>query len=68
MGLPPIFRETMCVCVVRFQVLKAASMKMEVFWVVVPCSMVNIDPCCRGACCLSHQGCHRSVDRGTKHL
>jgi hypothetical protein len=26
--------------VVRFQVLKAASMKMAVFWVVAPCSLV----------------------------
>jgi hypothetical protein len=27
---------------VRFQVLTAASMKMAVFWVVVPCSLVQV--------------------------
>jgi hypothetical protein len=27
---------------VRFEVLTAASMKMAVFWVVVPCSLVEI--------------------------
>jgi hypothetical protein len=28
---------------VRFEVLTAASMKMIVFWVVAPCSLVEID-------------------------
>jgi hypothetical protein len=27
---------------VRFEVLAAASMKMAVFWVVVPCSLVEV--------------------------
>jgi hypothetical protein len=27
---------------VRFQVLKAASVKMTVFWVVAPCSLVEV--------------------------
>jgi hypothetical protein len=27
----------------RFQVLKAASMKMTVFWDIAPCSLVEID-------------------------
>jgi hypothetical protein len=27
---------------VRFEVLTVASVKMAVFWVVVPCSLVNV--------------------------
>jgi hypothetical protein len=27
---------------VRFEVLKVASVKMAVFWVVVPCSLVEV--------------------------
>jgi hypothetical protein len=34
----------------------AASMKMAVFWVVVPCSLVEVYRRFRGACCLHHQG------------
>jgi hypothetical protein len=34
---------------VRFEVLTAASMKMIVFWVVAPCSLVEIDRRFRGA-------------------
>jgi hypothetical protein len=41
---------------VRFQVLTATSMKMTVFWDVVPCSVVEIDCRFRGAYCLLHQG------------
>jgi hypothetical protein len=37
---------------VRFQVLTAASMKMTVFWVVAPCSLVEVYRRLRGACCL----------------
>jgi hypothetical protein len=40
---------------VRFQVLMAVSMKMAVFWVVVPCSLVEVYQCFTGACCLHHQ-------------
>jgi hypothetical protein len=40
---------------VRFQVLTAASMKMAVFWVVAPCSLVKFRHF-RGACYLHHQG------------
>jgi hypothetical protein len=36
----------------RFQVLTAASMKMAVFWVVAPCSLVEVYRRFRGACCL----------------
>jgi hypothetical protein len=42
--------------IVRFQVLTAASMKMAVFWVVAPCSLVEVYRRFRGACCLHHQG------------
>jgi hypothetical protein len=45
----------------RFQVLMAASMKMTVFWVVAPCSLVEVYRRLRGACCLHHQG-DRRVD------
>jgi hypothetical protein len=37
---------------VRFQVLTAASMKMAVFWVVAPCSLVEVYRRYRGPCCL----------------
>jgi hypothetical protein len=29
---------------------------MAVFWVVAPCSMIEVYRCFRGACCLHHQG------------
>jgi hypothetical protein len=35
---------------VGFQVLTAASMKMAVFWVVAPCSLVEVYRRFRGAC------------------
>jgi hypothetical protein len=41
---------------VRFEVLKAASMKMAVFWVVALCSLVEVYWRFRGARCLHHQG------------
>jgi hypothetical protein len=41
---------------VRFQVLTAVSTKMDVFWVVAPCSPVEVYRLSRGACCLHHQG------------
>jgi hypothetical protein len=34
---------------VRFEVFMATSMKMAVFWDVVPCSLVDIDQRFRGA-------------------
>jgi hypothetical protein len=34
----------------------AASMKMAVFWVFPPCSLVKVYLRFRGACCLHHQG------------
>jgi hypothetical protein len=49
---------------VRFQVVTAASMKMAVFWVAAPCSLVDVYPCFIGAYCLRH----RLDDGGSKHL
>jgi hypothetical protein len=40
----------------RFEVLAAASMKMTVFWVVAPCSLVEVYRRFRGASCFHHQG------------
>jgi hypothetical protein len=42
-------------CSVRFQVLTASSMKMAVFYVVAPCSLV-VYRRFKGANCLHHQG------------
>jgi hypothetical protein len=39
-----------------FEVLTAVSMKMTVFWVVAPCSLVKVYQRFRGPCCLYHQG------------
>jgi hypothetical protein len=44
------------ICIVRFQVLTAASMKFRVLWDVLPCSQIDVDRYFRGACCLHHQG------------
>jgi hypothetical protein len=41
---------------VGFEVLTAVSMKMAVFWVVAPCSLVEFYQLFRGPCCLHHQG------------
>jgi hypothetical protein len=41
---------------IGFEVVTAASMKMIVFWVVAPCSLVEVYQLFRGACCLHHQG------------
>jgi hypothetical protein len=52
--------------VVRFQVLKVASIKL-VFWDVAPCSHVEVDRCFRGVYCLHHKGDHPD-DGGSTHL
>jgi hypothetical protein len=59
-----------CTCYwVRFQVFKAASMKMTVFWAAAPRSLVEAYRRFRGICCLYHQGYHRhNHDGGSKHL
>jgi hypothetical protein len=41
---------------VGFQVLTAVSMKMAVFWVVAPYSLVQVYQRFRGPFCLHHQG------------
>jgi hypothetical protein len=41
---------------VGFEVFTAVSMKMAVFWVVAPCSLVEVYRRFRGPCCLHHQG------------
>jgi hypothetical protein len=55
-------------CLVRFQVLTASSIKMAVFWVVAPCSLVKFYRHFRGACCLHHQGDEYLDDGGSKYL
>jgi hypothetical protein len=42
--------------VVGFEVLTAASTKMAAFWVVAPCSLVEVYQRFRGPCCFHHQG------------
>jgi hypothetical protein len=37
---------------VKFEVLAAVSLKVVVFWVVVPCSLVEVYRRFKGACCL----------------
>jgi hypothetical protein len=44
------------IILVGFEVLTAVSTKMAVFWVVVPCSLVEVYQRFRGPCCLHHQG------------
>jgi hypothetical protein len=41
-----------------FHVLTAASMKLRIFWDVLPCFLLNIDRRFRGSYCLHHQGEH----------
>jgi hypothetical protein len=49
---------------VGFEVLTAVSMKMAVFWVVAPCSLVEVYPHFRGTCCHHHQ----VLKKGSKAL
>jgi hypothetical protein len=39
-----------------FEVLTAVSMKIAVFWVVAPCSLVEVYQRFSSPCCLHHQG------------
>jgi hypothetical protein len=50
---------------VRFQVLTAASMKMAVFWVIAPCSLVEVYRRFRGAC---YQTTRRATTQKTATL
>lgn len=38
-----------------FRTLKETGKKMPVFWVVSPCSLVQVHRCFRGVCCLHYQ-------------
>jgi hypothetical protein len=46
----------MSVSLVGFEVLTAVRTKMAAFWVVAPCSLVEVHQRFRGPCCLHHQG------------
>jgi hypothetical protein len=37
------------------------DMKMAVFWVVAPCSLVEVYQRFRGSCCLHHQGAEENI-------
>jgi hypothetical protein len=51
------------------QKLKQLSVtKMAVFWVVAPCSLVEVYQRFRGPYCLHHQGDRRPDDGGSKDL
>jgi hypothetical protein len=39
-----------------FEVLTAARMEMAVFWVVAPCSLIEVYQSFKGTCCLHYQG------------
>jgi hypothetical protein len=41
---------------VRFEVLRVVKTQVEVFWVVMQCSVVVGYQCLGGACCLHLQG------------
>jgi hypothetical protein len=41
---------------VGFEVLRAARMKMSVFWVVAPCNLEEVYQHFRGTCCLPDYG------------
>jgi hypothetical protein len=51
-----------------FEVLTAVNTKMAVFWVVVPCSLVEVYQRLRGPCCLHHQDMMMEVPRTSKTL
>jgi hypothetical protein len=44
---------------IGFEVFTAASTKMAVFWVVAPCSLVEVHQRFGGTFCLHHQGAYR---------
>jgi hypothetical protein len=53
---PASLRRTVYQTQEQIRVLTATSMKMTVFWVVAPCSLVEVYRRFRGPCCLHHQG------------
>jgi hypothetical protein len=58
---PSTFVCSLIITSVRFEDLTALSMKIAVFWVVAPCSLVEVYQRFRRTCCLHHQGDHRPV-------
>jgi hypothetical protein len=45
------------------------NLKLTLFWVVAPCSLVEVYRRFKDACCLHYQGgAHRPDDGGSKHL
>jgi hypothetical protein len=56
----------LCCHRVRFEVLTAVSTRMAVFWVVAPCSLVEVYQRFRGPCYLSDT--YRPEDGGSKDL
>jgi hypothetical protein len=52
---------------VGFEVLTVVSTKIAVFWVVAPCSLVEVYQRFSGPCCLHYQGDGRD-DGGSKYL
>jgi hypothetical protein len=44
------------------------ELKMAVFWVVAPYSLLEVYQCFTGACCLHHQANDHPDDEGSKHL
>jgi hypothetical protein len=51
--------------IVGFKVLTAVSKKMAVFWVIAPCSLVEIYLRFRSTCCLHHQSDHHATTEKT---
>jgi hypothetical protein len=48
---------------VGFEVLTAVRSKMAVFWVVAPCSLVEVYQRFIGLCCLQHQGARATTQK-----
>jgi hypothetical protein len=46
-----------------FGYLIKCGMKMAVFWVVEPCSLIEVYQRLRGPCCLHHQGFYQTTRR-----
>jgi hypothetical protein len=50
------------------KITKSNTVKMAIFWVVAPCSVIEVYRRFRGACCLHHQGNHCPDDGGRMYL
>jgi hypothetical protein len=52
-------QKSVCILLIAFEAwlwYSRMTMKMAVFWVVAPCSLVEVYQHFRGPCCLHHQG------------